>query len=522
MNASRSIRYTITIFFAAFTIPTYGATTTAAPTSPTGTASKSFAYDITVPLVYNGQNVGSTVIPKGNPVEVIAETATTITIRHMGNTLTITKPGKTQATSASAGAPINNTPKVTAQLVNPVGSGKLNPTRDKSHDAENERVSRIPERKLPYPVRRLVIEADGSYSLGEQTCDSTYSYERVGAKLRLLNTTGGVHRIWEVADADTFESIFKTDPKLQELVAKQAPHIAKWLISDHISKKTRILLAPNEFAIPNDTPIKDVLTLIAKRDPRMQSYLDIANTQKGTGLIDWSCAPNTIEHVGIETIAKEMLDDTKGLVPAVVSLRDEVEQLGVKHRRQIGGTCTVYSAYHLLDFYMKKGVIRPISFQDFYNKVVAISKGEGHTGEPALTPNNMLKLIRSIEPDIKIRVRQMGAYGYYQKSFYKSGCEKIHQAFIQHELQMGRPLWAGVEAHQVMFVGYNPDAKTITRVDGWKLHGGPRFTALDSTGYGDNDHNYSVWPTDVAGDVISFEFIKPTAAVPAKEAIKRE
>jgi hypothetical protein len=63
-----------------------------------------------------------------------------------------------------------------------------------------------------------------------------------------------------------------------------------------------------------------------------------------------------------------------------------------------------------------------------------------------------------------------------------------------------------------MFVGYDPFAtKTKTRVDGWRLYGGPRYAALDSTGYGDDDHNYSVWPTDASGDVISFEFIKPTA-----------
>ncbi len=494
-----------------FHIACYSATPTATPTSPAGAASKSFGYDITVPLVYNGQNVGSTVIPKGNPVEVISETATTITIRHMGNTLTVNKPGATPTPAVKTPA---EQPKVTAQPVNPVGKPAT------THNAEYSRMGKIPERKLPYPIVRFVIETDGTYNFGGQTYGSTYSYERIGTKLRLLNRAGGL-QVWEVDDANTFESIFKADPKLGELIIREAPkHGPNWaeeFIAEQTSEKTRILIVPNELAIPSNTPLKEVLELIAKRDPRMQSLVDAANNLKDTGLIDWSHAPNTYERVGIEAIAKELLE-SKSLTPAAVSLRDEVERLGVKHRRQIGGTCTVYSAYHLLDFNMKKGVIRPISFQDFYNKVVAIRKGDGQTGEPSLTPNNMLKLIRSIDPDIKIRVRQMTKYGIYQKSYSRFGCEQIYLAFIQHELEMGRPLWAGVEAHQVIFVGYDPDAKPITRVDGWKLRKGPQLTALDSTGYGDDDHNYSHWPTDVAGSVISFEFIKP-ATTPAPEVI---
>ena len=46
------------VTFAAFTIASYCAT-------PAAPASRTFGYDITVPLIYNGQNVGSTVIPKG-------------------------------------------------------------------------------------------------------------------------------------------------------------------------------------------------------------------------------------------------------------------------------------------------------------------------------------------------------------------------------------------------------------------------------------------------------------------------
>lgn len=47
------------VTFAAFPIASYCATPAAVP------ASRTFGYDITVPLFYNGQNVGSTVIPKG-------------------------------------------------------------------------------------------------------------------------------------------------------------------------------------------------------------------------------------------------------------------------------------------------------------------------------------------------------------------------------------------------------------------------------------------------------------------------
>ncbi|MEN9975722.1 MAG: hypothetical protein RLZZ282_1728, partial [Verrucomicrobiota bacterium] len=256
----------------AFTISSYCATPAPAPVgAPKNLApvSRTFDFDITVPLFYNGQNIGSTVIPKGNSVDVLGETATSITIRHMEVTLTITKPGKAPVT------PMTSTvaPKMTAQPVKPAGtSNNPAPTRDTSHDAEHARMSKIPERKLPYPIQEIVIEADGTYTVGQYTHNFTYSYERIGTKLRLLNTTGSWN-IWEVEEANTFESIFKTDPKLQEAIVREAPnHGPNWteeIIAEETSKKTRILMVPNKMAIPANTPIKDVLTLIAKRDPRM-------------------------------------------------------------------------------------------------------------------------------------------------------------------------------------------------------------------------------------------------------------
>lgn len=473
------------------------ATPTSAPTPRT------FDYDITVPLFYNGQNVGSTVIPKGNSVEVISETETTITIRHMGNVLTITKPGKT---------PVATAPNVTAKPVVPEG------TRDTSQDAEFARMSKIKPRVLPYPIMRVEIETDGSYTAVGFTTSNTHSYEKIGTKLRIYSTVGGAH-IWEADEADTLETKVKTDPKLVEAIkthcVSRGPgyytyesYLEKWATKE----KARVSLAPNPFAISQHTPLKEVLGLIGKRDPRMQSM--VAAADKSPGLITWSDAPTNCEHIGMEAIAKELAADEKTPNRTAVSIRDQVEKLGVKHRRQIGDTCTLYSAYHLLDFHMKKGDIRPFTFEEFKAMVPVWADGNRR-----ISHNQLLQILAKTQPGLKIRVREMPRVGSIQTSYYNRGCDEIYRAFIQHELAAGRPLWLDVSGHKVMLVGYNPDAKAHTRVDGEKLSWGQQFTALDSTGFGDDDQGYSRWDPRNASFAVSFEFIKPATDAAQGERI---
>jgi len=63
-----------------------------------------------------------------------------------------------------------------------------------------------------------------------------------------------------------------------------------------------------------------------------------------------------------------------------------------------------------------------------------------------------------------------------------------------------------------MMVGYEPAGKAYKRLDGYVIcNGSPRLTALDSTGFGDKDHNYSLWSIDDTGTAMTLEFIKPSS-----------
>jgi len=476
------------------TIASYCATPNAAPTAaPT---SRTFAYDITVPLVYNGQNVGSTVIPKGNPVEVISETATTITIRHMGNTLTITKPGATPAPAVTTPA----TPKVTAQPTVP-SKGGYSEIKSFSTDPEVISMAAIPQKVLPYPVMRIDIESDGSYTFADATITAKYSYKRVGTKLRILKGNQFTNWIWEVNDADTLESKVKTDPKLEEVIRKNAiecgytyeSFLARFATEEH----NRVTIAPSPYTIPQNTPINKVLELIAARDPQTQSLVDAA-TKNSPYSIHWDAKniPANIERVGMDTIAKEMLT-TKLAPEEEISLRAEVEKVGVKHRRQIGDTCEIYSAYHLLDYYMKKGVIRPIGLEQLQAMAASIQGASTR-----LSPTTLLMVLGQTQPDLKIRVREVSGFGEGQTSYHEAGSRKIYQRFVQHELECGRPVWVGVGGHQVMMVGIKPIRARQSDI----IH--RELTALDSTGYGDKDHGYSTWSAMEMHRAISFEFVK--------------
>jgi hypothetical protein len=52
-----------------------------------------------------------------------------------------------------------------------------------------------------------------------------------------------------------------------------------------------------------------------------------------------------------------------------VSLRPEFEKLGVKPLRQVGNTCAIYTARHIMDFYTKKGLAPIIDFDKIKNKI---------------------------------------------------------------------------------------------------------------------------------------------------------
>lgn len=52
-----------------------------------------------------------------------------------------------------------------------------------------------------------------------------------------------------------------------------------------------------------------------------------------------------------------------------VSLRPEFEKLGVKPLHQIGGTCAIYAARHIMDFYTKKGLAPVIDFDKIKSRI---------------------------------------------------------------------------------------------------------------------------------------------------------
>ena len=468
---SCGLKTIIALIFSAITIASYSATPTSIPTS------QKFDYDITVPLFHNGQNVGSTVIPKGEPVEVVSETATTITIRHMGNVLTIAKPGKA-------------TTKVTAQPTAP--KVRVHPEVDPvkvAEEAEVLRMDRIRRRTLPYSVMRIEIQADGSYAYKASTFAQPYSFEKTGETLRLLHVDKS-YDIWEVNDTDTVEAKIKSDPKLATFLQEQARNLGgDAYIPDLIAQKMRVIVTPSKYAIPKNTPLKEVLGLIATGDPRMQSLIDYADKETSSSLRKEHIAPQCAR-VGIREIAKELMDDK--IPDEAISLRDDFEKVKVTHRAQIGNTCEIYSAYHMLDYYMKKGIIKPFSFEQF--RPMAAKYGINAGSRVGITINGLLKLLHAIQPDLKIRVREMPtmvAVG--QTSF--EGSPQIFRAFVQHELAKGRPLWISTGDHRVVGVG---------------LQGNPSdaLIALDSTGFSKADHGYSTWGLHVMCRATSLEFTK--------------
>lgn len=442
--------------------------------TPTAPASRKFDYDITVPLFYEGRNVGSTVIPKGSPVEVVSETATTITIRHMGNVLTIAKPGRA-------------TPKVTAQPTTPKdGAYPAIDANQIAYDAERTRMSNLRKRDLPYPVMRIEVQADGSYTYADMTYSQPYPFEKNGNTTRLYHR----HQIWVVNDDNTLESQIKADPKLAGLMQEQARNLGgDAYIPGLIASKMRVIIAPSAFAISKNTPLEAVFGLIATGDPRMQSLIDYADKENASRL-HVENLPAQCTRVGIREIAKELMDDKTP--DEAISLRDDFEKVNVTHRAQIGNTCEIYSAYHMLDYYMRKGVIKPFSFEQFRSMVSKYGSTAGN--RVGITSNGLLNLLQAIQPELKIRVREMPCMVATSQTSFE-GSPQIFRAFMRHELAKGRPLWISTGDHQVVGVG---------------LQGNPLDTliALDSTGFSKCDHGYSSWQLSIIALATSLEISK--------------
>jgi len=60
----------------------------------------------------------------------------------------------------------------------------------------------------------------------------------------------------------------------------------------------------------------------------------------------------------------------------VVSLRPEFEKLGVTATQQIGDSCSVYSAYHLMQFITRKNGVKPASIENFSSRSLPTSNGD--------------------------------------------------------------------------------------------------------------------------------------------------
>jgi len=393
------------------------------------------------------------------------------------------------------------------------------------HDAENARIAKNKMRPLPYPILRVEIEAEGNYTIVGLTFPMNHPYEQIDGKLRVLVPDDRDTTIWEANDADTLESKTNTDSKLADalkavcanpkLAGRPAPqggllagrpthgnytyetYMEQFATNEHC----RVSFAPSQFATPRNTPVKDAITLITNHDPLAQSFIDTSNNYQH----QHENSQANFEYVKTEDIAKELLADPKLTNPTRISLREEVEKLGVKHRRQTSYDCSVYSAYHLLDFHMKRGDISFLTFEQFMTMMPksAVSSSRSYQ---ACGDANIIQVISKTQPDIRIKIRELTPFG-KQKSFTPDTANHIFLSFIQHELSVERPLWArvntGNDCHQIMIVGYDPDKQAF--LSKGILCGG--ITALDSTGYGDGDHGYSSWAPGRVEAATSFQFI---------------
>jgi hypothetical protein len=380
---------------------------------------------------------------------------------------------------------------------------------DRAARPEIARMQNLPRQKLPYPVMFYVLESDGSYVYHNP---QIYQYERIGTKLRMLLYN---NQIWEVDDTDTFESRMAADPKFAEKVKKdkEDPSIVK-----PIAGQTRVCIKLNTYDVPSGTYGRHLFDLIAKRDPRMQSFVDAVGKNAGSNPVPANC-----EFVGTDAIAKAVLlqlgkSDLEDLPELrTFSLKLEKAELGVRGKhRQSDISYSAYPAYHLLDFYMKKGLIRRVTFEQFLG--MAAKRPDGTY---RVDGNDLLNILAKMEPGLKIRVRQMRPDFDNQNSVDNineySKCDYIFRKFLVSEIAAGRPVLLGINDITVDHRPVNSRQSILT-----EINNDLAITVLESTGFEDKDLQgvHIAYPEylqtmdigrPIINTAVSFEFINPAA-----------
>jgi hypothetical protein len=193
--------------------------------------------------------------------------------------------------------------------------------------------------------------ADRSWLNGTPASKPTPELRKSTAKIRVSVTKPG-HPDWEIINVgDDIHVIREND---------------KWLTLDYLGYEILVKkgLAEVTATPAGDTPAfymdDDILAieLLQRRDPVVAS--------------NWASIYKNESENNQRRYLIPLLESITPKPPGTaetVSLRPEFEKLGVKPLRQVGNTCAIYTARHIMDFYTKKGLAPVIDFDKIKNTI---------------------------------------------------------------------------------------------------------------------------------------------------------
>jgi hypothetical protein len=150
-----------------------------------------------------------------------------------------------------------------------------------------------------------------------------------------------------------------------------------------------------------------------------------------------------------------------------VSLRPEFEKLGVKPLHQVGNTCSIYTARHIMDFYTKKGLAPVIDFDKIKNTIDS-EQAKEDLENPQEAAERDLRWA-------KLGIEKGYSYSHVINNVIKSVPKMVNNEwrglparieFIKHEIRNGRPVSVSGEVikdgqvygHQQLVIGFKtPD-----------------------------------------------------------------
>lgn len=166
--------------------------------------------------------------------------------------------------------------------------------------------------------------------------------------------------------------------------------------------------------------------------------------------------------------------------PEVVSLRPEIEQLGLKIKRQHGPTCGLHTGWHMLEYQALKGNMPKLTFEQF-RKI----NGIDHCA--------IIDIVKALN-----KVSQKRAV-FRTTTLYTQEGTPLGFEFAKHELRHGRPLMAAYAhekengIHGVLVIGFKTTDQTLETT---------QFEAIDS-----NESNPRWIPLGYGlADPVSIEF----------------